>query len=72
MVIHVKIHRASATKENVVCDVRFTAIGGPYAGQHLDKQFVYTHPTSVEDVARDLTEFANMLKISLDAPETLE
>jgi hypothetical protein len=52
--------------------VRFTASGGPYDGAVLKKQFVYTHPTSVDEIAQHLIDYANMLKISFDTPADLE
>lgn len=70
--IIVLILTARATKENVVCDVRFTAAGGPNDGASLEKQFTYTHPTSTGEVIRHLTDYANMLKISFDTPGELE
>lgn len=70
--ITVLIYNARATKDNVVCDVRFTASGGPYDGASLVKQFVYTHPTSVDEIVAHLIDYANMLKVSFDAPGALE
>jgi len=69
--ITVLIYNARATKDAVVCDVRFTANGGPYSGAKLEKQFVYTHPTGVEEIVDHLTEYASMLKVSFDAPANL-
>lgn len=70
--ITILIYGARATRENVVCDVRFTAVGGPYGGAILEKQFVYTHPTSVDEIVGHLTGFADMLKVSFDTPANLE
>ena len=70
--ITILICNARATRENVVCDVRFTANGGPYSGAMLEKQFVYTHPTGILEIEQHLTEFASMLKVSFDSPEALE
>lgn len=72
MTIIILIYGARATRENVVCDVRFTANGGPYSGASLEKQFVYIHPTSVDEIVQHLTDYANMLKVSFDAPGTLD
>ena len=70
--IIVLIYDTRATKDTVVCDVRFTANGGPYDKATLEKQFVYTHPTSVDEIVQHLTEYASMLKVSFDAPVDLE
>jgi len=71
MIIHVKILNASATKSEVVIQVKFTAIGGSYNGASLNKEFIYTHPTSGQEIVAHLTDWANLLKISLTAPEQL-
>ena len=70
--IIILIYNARATKDAVVCDVRFTANGGPYDEASLEKQFVYTHPTSVDEIVDHLTNFANELKVSFDAPDSLD
>ena len=70
--IIVLIYSARATRENVVCDVRFTANGGPHDGAMLEKQFVYTYPTSPQLIVDHLTEYASMLKVSFDSPAHLE
>ena len=70
--IIILIYNARATKDAVVCDVQFTANGGPYDGASLEKQFVYTHPTSVDEIVDHLTEYASMLKVSFDSPANLK
>lgn len=72
MVIRITITRARANKDGVTIDVTLLALDGPYAGASLDKQFFYSHPTSPELIVEELTDFANMLKISLDSPGGLE
>ena len=70
--IIILIYNARANKDAVICDVRFTANGGPHDGASLERQFVYTHPTDVDDVRQHLANYARMLKISFDAPADLE
>lgn len=70
--ITILITGAVANKDAVTCDVRFTANGGPYDGATLVKQFVYTHPTSVDEIIDHLTDFANMLKVSFNTPAALK
>lgn len=70
--IIVLIYNVGATKEAVTCDVRFTANGGPYNDANLERQFVYTHPTSTDEIVEDLTQFASRLKASFDAPNSLD
>lgn len=71
MIIRILIEQANATKENVICKVRFTAIGGPHDGQFLVRQFTYVHPTSEAEIVAELTTYANALKISFVAPGVL-
>lgn len=68
----VLIFKVRANKDAVTCDARFTANGGPYDGASMEKEFVYTHPTSAEEVIFQLTEYAADLKISFNSPGSLE
>lgn len=69
--IIILITNARATKDAVVCNVRFTANGGPYDGASVVKEFVYTHPTDTEVIVQHLETYANNLKVSFDAPGSL-
>ena len=70
--IIVLILNATANKDAVTCRVRFTANGGPYDGASKVQEFVYTHPTSVDEIIDELSTFASMLKVSFDAPANLK
>jgi len=70
--VTVLIVNARATKDVVACDIRFTANGGPFSGASLEKQFMYTHPTSTYEIVQHLTDYANQLKVSFEAPGELE
>ena len=70
--IIILILQARATPNNVVVDVRFTANGGPYDGASREKEFIYSHPTSVDEIVSDLTSYASLMKVSFDAPGELE
>jgi hypothetical protein len=72
MNIQVTIRTAVASREAVTVNVRFTALNGPFAGQFLDKQRVYTHPTSTSEIVADLTSIAVMLKASFGAAAELQ
>ena len=72
MIIRVTVTRARASREAVTVDVSFAALDGPYAGQSIDKQFVYTHPTSTDEIVEHLTNRANMIKVSLGSATELK
>ena len=72
MIIRVTIIRVRASREAVTVDVKLTAVDGPFAGQFIERERVYTHPTTSQDIVGDLTDRAIMLKASFGAAQELK